>query len=69
MNGTTASKLFHKYYEGQWDQPGMGGKAGELFSAVTSETDGDPQVVWSAYRNRFVAIMDNSQYILPTVNP
>jgi hypothetical protein len=62
-DGTTASKLFHKYYESKWDQPGMGGKASELFSAVTGETDGDPQVVWSAYRNRFVAIMDNSQYI------
>ena len=63
MDGTTASELFHKYYEGQWHQPGMGGKASELFPTVTGETDGDPQVVWSAYRNRFIAIMDNSQYI------
>jgi hypothetical protein len=43
--------------------PAWGGKASELFPAVTGETDGDPQVAWSAYRNRFVAIMDNSQYI------
>jgi hypothetical protein len=63
MEGTTASKLFRKYYEGRWDQPGMGGIANELFPTVTGETDGDPQVVWSAYRNRFVAIMDNGQYI------
>jgi hypothetical protein len=63
MDGTTASELFHKYYEGQWHQPGMGGKASELFPTVTGETDGDPQVVWSAYRKRFIAIMDNSQYI------
>ena len=41
----------------------MGGKASELFPAVTGETDGDPQVAWSAYRNRFVMIMDNAQYI------
>ena len=27
---------------GQWDQPGMGGKASEVFAAVTGETDGDP---------------------------
>jgi hypothetical protein len=63
MDGTTASELFRKYYEGQWDQPGMGGKASELFPTVTGETDGDPQVFWSAYRKRFIAIMDNSQYI------
>lgn len=60
---TTAPRLFRKYYNGQWDQPGMGGVASELFPAVTGETDGDPQVVWSAYRHRFVAIMDNAQYI------
>ncbi len=41
----------------------MGGKASELFPTVTGKTDGDPQVAWSAYRNRFVAIMDNAQYI------
>jgi hypothetical protein len=58
-----APGLFHKYYDGQWDEPGMGGKASELFPGVTGETDGDPQVVWSAYRNRFVAIVDNSEYI------
>jgi hypothetical protein len=62
-SSTTVPGLFHKYYNGQWDQPGMGGKASELFPAVTGETDGDPQVVWSAYRNRFVMIMDNAQYI------
>ncbi len=60
---TTVSKLFHKYYDSRWDQPGMGGKASEVFADVTGETDGDPQVVWSAYRKRFVAIMDNAQYI------
>lgn len=26
-------------------------------------TDGDFQVAWSAYRNRFVGILDNGQYI------
>jgi hypothetical protein len=62
-NSTTAPRLFHKYYNGQWDEPGMGGMASDLFPAVTGETDGDPQVVWSSYRNRFVAIMDNGQYI------
>ena len=58
-----ATGLFFKYYEGQWHEPGMGGKATDVFPAVTGETDGDPQVVWSAYRKRFVAIMDNGQYI------
>ena len=60
---TSAHGLFHKYFNGHWLQPGMGGKVSEVFPTVTGETDGDPQVVWSAYRNRFVAIMDNSQYV------
>jgi hypothetical protein len=60
---TSVPGLFYKYFEGKWDQPGMGGKASEIFPAVTGETDGDPQVAWSAYRNRFVMIMDNAQYI------
>jgi hypothetical protein len=58
-----ASGLFHKYYNRRWDQPGLGGKNSELFPAVTGETDGDAQVAWSAYRKRFVAILDNGQYI------
>jgi hypothetical protein len=62
-DSATVPGLFDKYYDGKWDQPGMGGKASELFPTVTGESDGDPQVVWSAYRNRFVAIMDNAQYI------
>lgn len=62
-NSGTATGLFRKYYKGGWDQPGMGGQATEVFPAVTGETDGDPQVVWSAYRNRFIAIMDNASNI------
>jgi hypothetical protein len=62
-NSEVPPDLFHKYYDRHWGQPGIGGKASELFPTVTGETDGDPQVVWSAYRNRFVAIMDNSQTI------
>jgi hypothetical protein len=61
--GNSTTGFFHKYYDGQWDQPGLEGLASELLPDVTGETDGDPQVVWSAYRNRFVLIMDNGQYI------
>ena len=61
--GGTATGLFYKYFQGQWNEPGLDGKASELFPAVTGETDGDPQVEWSSYRNRFVGIMDNSQYV------
>lgn len=60
---TIVSNLFFKYYNGAWDQPGIGGEQSELFPAVTGETDGDPQVAWSAYRQRYIAIMDNGQYI------
>jgi hypothetical protein len=58
-----ATGQFHKYYNGQWNSNGLDGPATELFPAVTGETDGDPQVKWSAYRNRFIAIEDNGQYI------
>ncbi|MGD1074039.1 MAG: hypothetical protein ABSB15_28355 [Bryobacteraceae bacterium] len=58
-----ATGMFLKYYKGQWNQNGIDGKASELFPGVTGETDGDPQVAWSAYRHRFVIIMDNGQYI------
>ena len=58
-----ASNLFYKYYNGKWNQPGLNGNNSEIFPAVTGETDGDAQVLWSAYRNRFIAIMDNGQYI------
>jgi hypothetical protein len=62
-SSTIASTFFHKYYDGAWNQPGIGGEPNELFPAVTGQTDGDPQVAWSDYRHRFVAIMDNGQYI------
>lgn len=58
-----ATGRFHKYYEGQWSSAGLDGPASELFPAVTGETDGDPQVFWSSYRRRFIAIEDNGQYI------
>ena len=57
------SRTLLKYYKGKWDQPGLGGLASETFGGVTGETEGDFQIVWSAYRNRFVAMMDNAQYI------
>jgi hypothetical protein len=58
-----ATGQFHKYYNGGWESNGLDGPATELFPAVTGETDGDPQVFWSDYRNRFIAIEDNGQYI------
>jgi hypothetical protein len=58
-----AAGRFHKYYNGEWNSAGLDGPATELFPAVTGETDGDPQVFWSDYRNRFIAIEDNGQYI------
>jgi hypothetical protein len=58
-----ATGRFHKYYNRAWGSAGLDGPASELFPAVTGETDGDPQVKWSTYRQRFVAIEDNGQYI------
>jgi hypothetical protein len=61
--GSPVSNLFLKYYNGEWNQPGLGGLASETFPGVTGETDGDFQIVWSAYRRRFIAMVDNAQYI------
>lgn len=61
--GGSVSKLFHKYYNGKWNQPGLGGLATETFPGVTGQTDGDFQIVWSEYRHRFIAMVDNAQTI------
>jgi hypothetical protein len=61
--GESLSAMFHKYYKGKWDEPGLGGLASETFPGVTGETDGDFQIVWSAYRKRFIAMVDNAQEI------
>jgi hypothetical protein len=61
--GNPATGMFYKYFDQSWTEPGLSGQASELFAAVTGESDGDPQVVWSGYRNRFVAIMTNGQDI------
>jgi len=58
-----AAGRFHKYYKGEWISSGLDGPATELFPAVTGQSDGDPQVKWSVYRKRFIAIEDNGQYI------
>ncbi len=58
-----ATGRFHKYNNGAWSSSGLDGPATELFPGATSQTDGDPQVKWSAYRQRFIAIEDNGQYI------
>ncbi len=62
MTGASVTGLFQKYFKGQWNQPGLDGKASELFPAVTGQTDGDPQIYWSSFRKRFIAILNNGQY-------
>lgn len=61
--GNSVSTMFRKYYNGKWDQPGLGGLASETFPGVTGQTDGDFQIVWSDYRQRFIAMVDNAQTI------
>ncbi len=58
-----ATGRFHKFYNGSWNSAGLDGPATELFPGATTQTDGDPQVRWSEYRQRFIAIEDNGQYI------
>lgn len=61
-HSVTVPRLFHKYYKGEWDEPGLGGESTDLF-ANGQGIDGYPHVAWSDYRNRFVMIMNNLQSI------
>jgi len=61
--GQSVSTMFLKYYNGKWNQPGLGGMASETFPGVNGQTDGDFQIVWSDYRQRFIAMVDNAQTI------
>jgi hypothetical protein len=50
---------FSKYYNGVWEQPGIGGISTDLNPNATFS--GDPQVVWNSHLQRYVMISDDSQ--------
>jgi len=52
---------FEKYYQGKWDQPGLGGLSTSVLNPQSSA--GDPVVTWSDYLKRYVVIFDNTQTI------
>jgi hypothetical protein len=49
---------FEKYYEGRWDQPGVGGLSTSLLNPQSIA--GDPSVVWSDFLQRYVVIFDDT---------
>lgn len=60
-NASATLPSFEKYYEGQWDQPGLGGFSTSVLNP--DSTAGDPQVAWSGYLKRWVVIFDDTERI------
>lgn len=56
-----ALPFFEKYYQGKWDQPGLGGLSTSVLNPQSSA--GDPVVTWSYYLKRYVVIFDDTQTI------
>ncbi len=50
---------FEKYYEGQWNQPGIGGKSTDLLPS--SQYGGGLNVAYSTYLNRYMLLDSDSQ--------
>ncbi len=58
---------FNKYYEGNWDQPGIGGFSTDLIP--NSGYAGSNNVAWDEALNRYVMIMNDTQTISYTDSP
>jgi hypothetical protein len=52
---------FEKYYDGNWDQPGLGGLSTSILNPQSDA--GDPNVAWSDYLKRYVVIFDDTEDI------
>jgi hypothetical protein len=59
---------FRKYNDGDWNEPGIGGKSS---SVLPSNLDyaGDANVVYSRYLKRYVAVFDDTQNISYAESP
>lgn len=49
---------FEKYYQGAWDQPGLGGLSTSVLNPQSSA--GDPVVIWNEFLKRYVVIFDDT---------
>ncbi|MFZ0800448.1 MAG: hypothetical protein WCA13_01755 [Terriglobales bacterium] len=58
---TGALPSFEKYYQGEWDQPGLGGFSTSILNPQSIA--GDPSVIWSEYLQRYVVIFDDTGVI------
>jgi hypothetical protein len=53
---------FTKYYDGDWNEPGIGGKSSSVLPAELNYA-GDANVVHSRYLKRYVAVLDDNHNI------
>jgi len=50
---------FYKYYQGKWEQPGIGGSSTDL--SPNSRYGGGENVAWDAYLQRYIMLNNDSQ--------
>jgi hypothetical protein len=60
-NGPVRLPSFEKYYRGQWEEPGIGGRSTSLLNL--DSTAGDPSAIWSSFLRRYVVIFDDTETI------
>jgi hypothetical protein len=58
---------FSKYYQGSWDEPGIGGRSTDL--APTAQDGAAPQVAYDRDLGRYVAISDVQQFMTYAESP
>lgn len=57
---------FRKFYQGRWDQPGIGGVSSDLQSGSIG---GSPSVTFDAFLKRYVVIADDTQNVSYAESP
>jgi hypothetical protein len=67
QEGAAPLPSFKKYYQGQWDQPGLGGFSTSVLNPQSIA--GDPSVIWSDYLQRYVVIFDDTGRISYAESP
>jgi len=60
-SGRTGLPAFRKYYQGRWDQPGLGGYSTSILNPQSDA--GEPSVGWSEYLQRYIVIFDDTKNI------
>jgi hypothetical protein len=53
---------FMKYFQGEWSQPGLGGKSSNVLDA-SSRFAGAPQVAYNSHLRQYLAFLDDTSHI------